>query len=279
MITDQSQTSTRKQWKVDDSIPFQSLKRISHSSSESPIESEIEMEPPADQLRRMAFDRRNKNWLEESWNLIDTIEKNNKGRQSVIIKQETLQEEDVEMEESEIEIEIPNLPRGRVISLYILSTWGDSNYVGMNGVEFWNREGKLITPNKVCSDGSLEESIDPRSNFYNIIDGMNHTQDDIHCWLSEVKPNLTPRLDFHFLNPETFAMIRIWNFNRNRVHANRGVKDIVIELDKKACFSGEIAMASGTINSELPWGDNILFTKDDLILEKIAKNDSTYNPM
>lgn len=38
-------------------------------------------------------------------------------------------------------------------------------------------------------------------------------------------------------------------------------------------------MASGTINSELPWGDNILFTKDDLILEKIAKNDSTYNPM
>ena len=110
---------------------------------------------------------------------------------------------------------------------------------------------------------------------------------------SEVKPNLTPRLDFHFLNPETFAMIRIWNFNRNRVHANRGVKDIVIELDKKvrsesniyrakyiqACFSGEIAMASGTINSELPWGDNILFTKDDLILEKIAKNDSTYNPM
>ena len=50
---------------------------------------------------------------------------------------------------------------------------------------------------------------------------------------SEVKPNLTPRLDFHFLNPETFAMIRIWNFNRNRVHANRGVKDIVIELDKK----------------------------------------------
>ena len=48
-----------------------------------------------------------------------------------------------------------------------------------------------------------------------------------------MKPNLTPRLDFHFLNPETFAMIRIWNFNRNRVHANRGVKDIVIELDKK----------------------------------------------
>ena len=48
-----------------------------------------------------------------------------------------------------------------------------------------------------------------------------------------MKSNLTPRLDFHFLNPETFAMIRIWNFNRNRVHANRGVKDIVIELDKK----------------------------------------------
>ena len=28
-------------------------------------------------------------------------------------------------------------------------------------------------------------------------------------------------------------MIRIWNFNRNRVHADRGVRNIVIEIDQK----------------------------------------------
>ena len=62
-------------------------KRVSGSSTESelPIESEIEMEPPSDQLRELAFNRRHKNWLEESWSLIDMIEKNNKGRQATVI--------------------------------------------------------------------------------------------------------------------------------------------------------------------------------------------------
>ena len=43
-----------------------------------------------------------------------------------------------------MEIEIPILPRGKTVQLYILSTWGDKNYVGLNGIEFWNREGKVI---------------------------------------------------------------------------------------------------------------------------------------
>ena len=42
-----------------------------------------------------------------------------------------------------MEIEIPVLPRGKTVQLYILSTWGDKNYVGLNGIEFWNREGKV----------------------------------------------------------------------------------------------------------------------------------------
>ena len=41
----------------------------------------------------------------------------------------------------DVEITIPVLPRGKIICLCILSTWGDSNYVGLNGIEFWNREG------------------------------------------------------------------------------------------------------------------------------------------
>ena len=31
-------------------------------------------------------------------------------------------------------------------------------------------------------------------------------------------------------------MIRVWNFNRNRVHADRGVRNIVIEIDSKVSF-------------------------------------------
>ena len=148
-----------------------------------------------------------------------------------------------------MEIEIPRLPRGQIIQLYILSTWGDRNYVGLNGIEFWNAAGggwniflKLnnfyfrlqhIKPEKIGSDGSLAPSMDPRANFYNLIDGENATKDDLHCWLGEPVASMSsPKLIFHFSKCETFSMIRLWNFNRNRVHADRGVRNIVIECDQ-----------------------------------------------
>lgn len=35
-------------------------------------------------------------------------------------------------------------------------------------------------------------------------------------------------------------MIRIWNYNKSRIHASRGVKNIKISLDNKDIFEGEI---------------------------------------
>lgn len=49
--------------------------------------------------------------------------------------------EDVEMEYESV---IPVLPRGRIVEFEILSSWGDKNYVGLNGVEFWDRNGMVI---------------------------------------------------------------------------------------------------------------------------------------
>ena len=49
--------------------------------------------------------------------------------------------EDVEMEYESV---IPVLPKGRVVEFEILSSWGDQNYVGLNGVEFWNKKGQVI---------------------------------------------------------------------------------------------------------------------------------------
>lgn len=36
---------------------------------------------------------------------------------------------------------IPNMPEGKVIRLEISSTWGDSHYVGLSGIEFFSAEG------------------------------------------------------------------------------------------------------------------------------------------
>lgn len=171
---------------------------------------------------------------------------------------------------------IPILPRGKLIEIEIISTWGDQNYVGLNGIEFWNNHGQLITPGNISSKELRENPLDPRSSFQNLNDGNYCTKDDMHSWLSEVQDDQRPKVQLAFDKVQTFSLIRVWNYNRNRVHANRGVRNLNIRLDNKLIFCGEITCASGTVDSALPWGDNILFTTDEQILEKIAENDLLY---
>lgn len=57
------------------------------------------------------------------------------------------------------------------------------------------------------------------------------------------------------------AMIRVWNYNKSRTHANRGVRRLKIQNEKGIpLFAGEIKKATGTCSRT----DNyevILFTQ------------------
>ena len=44
------------------------------------------------------------------------------------------------------EFEIPELPTGQLISLIIVSNWGNAGLVGVNGVELFDKEGERIRP-------------------------------------------------------------------------------------------------------------------------------------
>ena len=47
------------------------------------------------------------------------------------------------------EFAIPELPRGRRLSLNIRSTWGDRYYVGLTGIELFSETGRPVKPIKV----------------------------------------------------------------------------------------------------------------------------------
>ncbi|CAF4667509.1 unnamed protein product, partial [Rotaria sp. Silwood2] len=69
------------------------------------------------------------------------------------------------------------------------------------------------------------------------------------------------------------------NYNKNRIHSARGAKDIEITLDGFMIFKGEISQACGNItatNDPSAYGETILFTTDDEILEKISTYDDMY---
>lgn len=46
---------------------------------------------------------------------------------------------------------IPELPNGRVMVIDILSTWGDKHYVGLNGIEVFGSDGKVVSVKMVRS--------------------------------------------------------------------------------------------------------------------------------
>uniref|UniRef100_A0A670ZCY2 Katanin interacting protein n=1 Tax=Pseudonaja textilis TaxID=8673 RepID=A0A670ZCY2_PSETE len=176
--------------------------------------------------------------------------------------------------EDESEFKIPILPHGQHLKIDIRSTWGDRHYVGLNGLELFSSKGEPIQIVKITANPPDINVLpaygkDPRI-VTNLLDGVNRTQDDMHLWLAPFTPGKSHCVCLDFAKPCEVAMIRIWNYNKSRIHSFRGVKDLSILLDGCCIFQGEIAKASGTLaGGPEQFGDTILFTTDEDILEAI----------
>ncbi|XP_072535348.1 katanin-interacting protein isoform X2 [Salminus brasiliensis] len=179
------------------------------------------------------------------------------------------------------DFEIPVLPQGRHLLVSILSTWGDRHYVGLNGIEIYSSSGEPVSPISVTADPPDINVLpaygrDPRV-VSNLTDGVNRTQDDMHLWLAPFTPGRKHLISLDLGSTLRLAMIRIWNYNKSRIHSFRGVREVEMMLDGRCIFRGEIAKASGTLTGGLDqFGDTILFTTDDEILEAMSRFDGTF---
>ena len=69
-------------------------------------------------------------------------------------------------------------------------------------------------------------------------------------------------------------MIRIWNYNKSRIHSTRGVRHISIRIDEQLIFFGEIKSATGSDLTDLgKLSEYIMFTDQNFILDEIERND------
>ncbi|KAL6262367.1 hypothetical protein P5V15_007456 [Pogonomyrmex californicus] len=175
---------------------------------------------------------------------------------------------------------IPELPSGDSLVIDILSTWGDKHYVGLNGIEIFSNTGEPARIKKIhAHTTTINQSVDDDHPYVinNLINGINRTRDDANLWLTPYSNGDHHYVYIIFEFTITIAMIRIWNYNKSRIHSFRGAKDVIIKLNDIVIFYGEIAKASGDdIGSLDSFGDTILFTTDENILELISKHDNTF---
>ncbi|XP_054283424.1 katanin-interacting protein-like [Macrosteles quadrilineatus] len=176
---------------------------------------------------------------------------------------------------------IPELPSGTRLELDITSTWGDRHYVGLNGLEMFTVSGRLARVAQITADPAdinvlPEYDKDPRV-VSNLLDRVNRTRDDMHLWLTPFTEGKHHRITITFQQRETLAMLRIWNYNKSRIHSYRGAKDMTVVLDGQLIFQGEVARACGGIlGSTDAFGDTILFTTDEDILERVSQHDDAF---
>ena len=184
---------------------------------------------------------------------------------------------------------IPELPRGKVLMFNILSTWGDPHYLGLMGIEIFDRNGHIVRltnpENQIWAcpaDINIlnEYNNDPRT-VDNLVDGVNHTSDDLHAWLAPFTMGQDHLITIEFDEETTISMIRIWNYNKSRIHSYRGARYVEINFVEKSgiipIFKGEIKRAIGSHSSSISEADAcsecILFTRNDQILALIEKYD------
>jgi len=68
-------------------------------------------------------------------------------------------------------------------------------------------------------------------------------------------------------------MIRLWNYNKSRIHSYRGARLLTCHLDSQLIFKGEVAKAPGNTKDPGQCCEILLFTDNESILMQIDRDD------
>lgn len=99
------------------------------------------------------------------------------------------------------------------------------------------------------------------------------TCDDMHVWLAPICHDHPNIVRIQFANTHKLGLLRFWNYNKSRIHASRGARDIVVWLDKAMIFAGEICKAPGNLVDAPSAAECILFSEDEGMLQVLDKFD------
>lgn len=186
-------------------------------------------------------------------------------------------------ERGNVSFKTPVLPRGRVLKFFIFSTWGDPHYVGLNGIDLFDENGQkiVVSPSNISADPPDINVLpgygsDPRT-IDKLVDDCQYTCDDLHMWLAPFNLKEEQTITIELRSTETISMIRVWNYNKNRIHSFRGVRLLRLTLDSVEVFNGEIKKAPGAMFAMECCCEAILFTKNDKVVAAIERQNPRWS--
>ncbi|PRW59281.1 hypothetical protein C2E21_2538 [Chlorella sorokiniana] len=169
----------------------------------------------------------------------------------------------------------------QVLELRISSTWGDTHFVGLTGLELFDSDGQLLTVRDPARQVSASPSSinvlpeygsDPRTPD-KLLDGVNLTCDCAHMWLAPFTPGALHTVTVTLDAAATLGALRIWNYSKSRVGALRGARLVEVALDGAVIFRGEVRQAPGSVAGALQAAELVLFTEEPAALAAIEQHD------
>lgn len=140
------------------------------------------------------------------------------------------------------------------------------NYLGLTGIEIFDIEGNQLQigehhitafpPDVNVLPGY---GTDPRT-VEKLVDGHYFTNDDLHVWLTPFTSGEEHTITIELGKKNILSMIRVWNYNKSRIHSYRGAKIMSCKLDDRTIFKGEIRKAPGNTNDPEQCCEILLFT-------------------
>ncbi|XP_022258466.1 protein KIAA0556-like, partial [Limulus polyphemus] len=119
---------------------------------------------------------------------------------------------------------------GQCLILTFTATWGDSQTIGLTGLEVLDSSGEpvVLYPHMLsCSP------VDCRNHLIRVIDGENLTVSEEHMWCIEFVDHCPPTITVSFGQPLSISGLRVWNYNASLEDSYRGVKHLSVTLDSK----------------------------------------------
>lgn len=147
-------------------------------------------------------------------------------------------------------------PQGLILKIVCHTTWGDPYYLGLNGMEIYGPDGKILSSRpklvtaKPYSVAEIQPEDDERDDRIpkNLFNGRNNTWEAQDAWLAPLASSLGKNSDTNVIyvvydEPITISMVKIWNYSKT---FERGVKIVSMYMDDLLIYFGTLKSAPST---------------------------------